>query len=162
LIAVQWVRETALRQNVQALTDDLQDHKESITNMLSRIGRNETEIQRLDGLKTTLTSQVKTNEALISTLKVDLDKMTAEKERCERLSEEYRKVVEKANESIKVQNDAIKKQNEEMQKLMEDRNQVVTKFNALAKEYQDLVDKWNKQQEDLAKAATNAPAPPRK
>jgi hypothetical protein len=34
----------------------------------------------------------------------------------------------------------------------------VKKFNALAAEHNDLVTKWNKQQEELAAAATNAPA----
>ncbi len=45
-----------------------------------------------------------------------------------------------------------------MKKLAEDRNAMVVKFNDLAKQYGDLVDKWNKQQEELAKAATNPPA----
>ncbi len=157
LIAVQWVRETDLRTNVQTLTDEGQNKSEYITNLVSRIDKNEKEILRLDGDKNRLTGQVKTNEEQIASLKLNLEKTTFEKERFEKLSDDYRKVVEKANENIKVQNDAIKKQNEDLQKLMEDRNTVVTKFNALAKEYKDLVEKWNKQQEDLAKAATNAP-----
>ncbi len=158
LIAFQWVRETDLRKDVQALTDEGQNKSEYITNLVSRIDKNEREIQRLDGIKNTLTGQVKTNEEQIASLKVSLDKANFEKDRFEKTAEEYRKVVEQANDSIKKQNEAIKKQNEDMQKLMEDRNAVVTKFNGLAKEYKDLVDKWNKQQEDLAKAATNAPA----
>jgi uncharacterized membrane-anchored protein YhcB (DUF1043 family) len=45
-----------------------------------------------------------------------------------------------------------------MAKLAEDRNEVVKKFNKMAADYNDLAAKWNKQQEELAKAATNTPA----
>jgi len=40
----------------------------------------------------------------------------------------------------------------------EDRNEVVKKFNKMAADYNDLATKWNKQQEELGKAATNTPA----
>ena len=45
-----------------------------------------------------------------------------------------------------------------MTKLVEERNQVVTNFNKMAADFNDLATKWNKQQEELAKASTNAPA----
>jgi uncharacterized membrane-anchored protein YhcB (DUF1043 family) len=44
-----------------------------------------------------------------------------------------------------------------MAKLAADRNEVVKKFNKMAADYNDLAAKWNTQQEELAKAATNAP-----
>ena len=44
-----------------------------------------------------------------------------------------------------------------LKKLVEERNANVAKFNKLAAEYNDLVNKWNKQQEEISKGATNAP-----
>jgi hypothetical protein len=45
-----------------------------------------------------------------------------------------------------------------MKKLAEERNQMVVKYNEMATNYNALTTKWNKQQEDLARAATNAPS----
>jgi len=46
-----------------------------------------------------------------------------------------------------------------MAKLSEDRNEVVKKFNKMAADYNDLQRNGTRQQEELAKAATNTPAP---
>ncbi len=158
LIAFQWVRETDLRKNVQKLNDNIHDHLEKIQALDVNIKRDEAEIQRLDGLKNQLTQTVKSNVAQISLLTRDLEKATNETNRLNGQVAAYKAALETANDSIKKQNEDIKKQNEDMAKLAEDRNEVVKKFNALATNYTDLATKWNKQQEDLAKAATNAPA----
>jgi len=44
-----------------------------------------------------------------------------------------------------------------LKKLVDDRNETVRKFNAMASNYNALASNWNKLQEDIAKAATNAP-----
>jgi chromosome segregation ATPase len=158
LISFQWVRETDLRKNVQSLTDTVHDKMESIQNLQVSIKRDESEIQRLDGIKNLLTQTVKSNDLQISTLVKSLEKATNEVERTQHQMEAYKDALLAANESIKKQNEEVKRQNEEMAKMVEDRNEVVTKFNKMAADYNDLAAKWNKQQEDLAKAATNAPA----
>jgi chromosome segregation ATPase len=158
LIAVQWVRETDLRKNVQALTDTIHDKSEAIQNLQVQLHRDEEEIRRLDGLKNDLTATVRSNRLEIANLSKALDKANVENEKNLRQVEIYKDAVKTANDSIVKQNEEIKKQNEEMKKLAEDRNEMVKKYNDLAKQYSDLADKWNKQQEDLAKAATNTPA----
>ena len=158
LISFQWVRETDLRKSVQSLTDTVHDKMENIQNLQASVKRDEAEIQRLDGIKNQLTQTVKSNDVQISTLIKNLEKATNEVEKTQRQVEAYKGALEAANDSIKKQNDEVKKQNEEMAKLAEDRNEVVKKFNKMAADYNDLAAKWNKQQEDLAKAATNTPA----
>ncbi len=158
LIAYQWVRETDLRKQLQALTDTVHDKSEAIQNLQGSVKRDEAEIQRLDALKTQLTQTVKSNEVRITGLGKDLDKATNALDHAEKQIAVYKDAVERANDSIKSQNETIKSQNEEMKKLVEDRNAMVQKFNKMAADYNDLAKKWNEQQEMLAKQATNAPA----
>jgi chromosome segregation ATPase len=157
LIAFQWVRETALRKEVQALTNSVQDKSETILNHEATIRREEAEIQRLDGIKKELTERVKTNEVQIAMLMKSYDRATNELDRVQKQGEVYKEALAHANENIAKQNEDIRKQNEDMKQLAEDRNEIVNKFNKVAKDYNDLVIKWNKQQEELAKMATNTP-----
>ncbi len=158
LISYQWVRETDLRKNVQHLTDTVHDKMENIQNLQASITRDEGEIKRLDGLRISLTDTVKSNEVHISTLVRTLDKTTNELVRANMQVDAYKEAIARANDAIKTQNENIKKQNEDMAKLSEERNEVVKKFNKMAADYNDLANKWNKQQEELAKMATNSPA----
>jgi chromosome segregation ATPase len=162
LISYQWVRETDLRKQVQNLTDTVHDKMEGIQNLQSTVKHDEGEIVRLDGLKNALTQTVKSNDVQISTLVRAVEKATNEIDRAERQMAVYKDAIETANENIKRQNAEIKTQNDEMAKLAEERNDVVKKFNKMAADYNELANKWNKQQEELAKAATNTPAPPKK
>ena len=159
LISFQWVRETDLRKQVQGLTDTVHDKMENIQGLQSNIKHDESEIVRLDGLKNALTQTVKSNDLQISALIKSVEKMTNELDRAERQMDVYKGAIETANENIKKQNEEIKTQNDEMAKLSEERNEVVKKFNKMAADYNELANKWNKQQEELAKAATNQPAP---
>lgn len=161
LISFQWVRETDLRRTVQKQTDTIQDKLELVQNLQSAVKRDEAEIQRLDGLKTQLTQQVKSNALEIAGLYRELEKGTNELERTRASLEGFKDALTKANDNIRRQNEDIKKQNEEMAKLAEERNEVVKKFNKAATDYNDLAAKWNNQQEELAKAnaaMTNAAA----
>lgn len=157
MISFQWVRETDLRKHVQSLTDTIHDKMENIQGLQSAVKHDETEIVRLDGLKNSLTQTVKSNNLQISTLVRAVEKATNDVERAEKQIDVYKNALDTANDNIKKQNDDIKTQNEEMAKLAADRNEVVKKFNKMAADYNDLAAKWNKQQEELAKAATNAP-----
>jgi len=162
LISYQWVRETDLNKKVQALTDTVHEKLENIQGLQSTVKHDETEIVRLDGLKTTLAQTVKSNDTQISLLVRAVEKATNDVERAERQIDVYKDALTAANDNIKKQNDDIKAQNEEMAKLAADRNEVVQKFNKMAADYNDLAAKWNKQQEELAKQATNTPAKPQK
>jgi chromosome segregation ATPase len=158
LISFQCVRETELNKKLQILADTVHDKLESIQNLQSAVKHDESEIVRLDGLKSALTQTVKSNDTQISFLVRAVEKATNEVDRADRQIEVYKGSLETANENIKKQNDEIKTQNEEMAKMAADRNEVVKKFNKMAADYNDLAAKWNKQQEELAKTATNTPA----
>jgi septal ring factor EnvC (AmiA/AmiB activator) len=158
LIAFQWVRETGLRKNIQDLTDTVHNKLEAIQGLQATVHRDEGEISRLDGLRNELTATVKSNRLEISTLQKDLEKAELENEKNQKQMALYKDAVQKANENIQTQNEEIKKQNEEMAKLAKERNDIVLKFNNIASNYNELIGKWNKQQEDLAKGATNSPS----
>jgi chromosome segregation ATPase len=158
LISFQWVRETDLHKKVQALTDTVHDKLENIQNLQSAVKHDEAEIVRLDGLKTVFAQTVKSNDTQMSLLVRAVEKATNEVDRAGRQIEVYKSALETANQNIKKQNEDIKRQNEEMAKLADDRNEVVKKSNKMAADYNDLAAKWNKQQDELARQATNTPA----
>ena len=158
LISFQWVRETHMQKDIQDLNNTIHDKLEAIQNLQANVKRDETEIQRLDGLKNQLTQTVHSNDLQIAALFKDVEKATNEVDREARQIEVYKSALETANDNIKKQNEDIKRQNEEMAKMAQERNEVVKKYNKMAADYNDLAQKWNKQQEELAKQATNAPA----
>lgn len=158
LIAFQWVRETDLRKDLQKNADLIHDKAEAIQNLTASVKRDEAEIQRLDGVKKELTDLVKSNNLQIAAMYKEHEKATNELDRSKQQVEVYKEAIQKANENILKQNEDIKKQNEDMQKMVEERNEVVKKYNKMAADFNELVNKWNAQQEELAKAATNAPA----
>ncbi|HYG36684.1 MAG TPA: hypothetical protein VEC99_17955 [Clostridia bacterium] len=158
LMAFQWVREADLRREVQRLTDSVRNEQEKVRNLQAAISYDEAEIQRLDGLKKQFAQTLESNDVRIVSLTRNLERTAAELKRSESQIKAYKEALETANESIKRQNEDIKRQNEEMAKLAEERNEIVKKFNNMATDYSDLAAKWNKQQEELARAATNAPA----
>lgn len=157
LISYQWVHETDLNKQVQGQADTIHDKMENIQNLQITLKHDEGEIVRLDGIKNSLTQTLKSNDVQISTLVRAGEKATNELDRAQKQIDVYKDAITTANDNIKKQNDTIKAQNDEMAKLADDRNEVVKKFNKIAADYNDLAAKWNKQQEDLAKAATNAP-----
>lgn len=163
LISYQWVRETDLRRTVQKQTDTIQDKLDAIQSLQSAVAHDEKEIQRLDGLKTQLTQEVKSNMVELASVYKALDKGTNELERTREQLATYKDALASANENIKKQNEDIKTQNEEVAKLVKERNEMVTNYNKAVSDFNDLAAKWNKQQQELAKAATNAPpAAPKK
>ena len=158
LISFQWVRETQLRKDYQALTDQEHDKAQQVIDLTANVKRDEAEIQRLDGLKNQLTATVKTNEITIGSLHHDLEHATNEVERLDKQVGAYKDALATANDRLTKQNEDIKKQNAEILKVSEERNEFVKKLNKMTADYNDLASRWNKQQEELAKAATNAPA----
>ncbi len=158
LIAFQWVRETRLRKDVQALTDTIHDKAEAVQGLEVTVRQNNDEIKRIDEIKSKLTQTIKSNDVQLLSLMKDLDKAQTENERTKGQIDAYKQAIERANVSIKAQNDNIKKQNEEMVKLAEERNTIVSNYNKVAKDFNELAARWNKQQEELAAAATNAAA----
>src|SRR6266550_4316520 len=158
LSAFQWVRETGLRKDLQHLTNVVQDKSQAILNLEANARLNREEIQRLDGQRKQLTETVKSNDLQIASLSRDLEKATNDLQKTEKQMLVYKDAYQRTSENLTNANLTITEQNERMKKLAQEGNDVVKKFNELNVKYSDLVDKWNKQQEELAKQATNAPA----
>jgi len=158
LIAFQWVRETDLRKKLQQLTNVVHDKSEAILNLEANARRDRDEIRRLDDLRKQLTQTVKSNEMQIVNLSKDLEKATNELQRTEKQMIAYKDAYQKTSENLTNANQRILEQNEQTKKLAREGNELVKKFNDLNGKYSELVERWNKQQQDIAKQATNAPA----
>ena len=93
----------------------------------------------------------------ISYLSTELEKATNDLRKTEKQMLVYKDAYQRTSENLTNANQAIVEQNERMKKLAEEGNDVIKKFNKLNADYTALVNKWNQQQEELAKQATNAP-----
>jgi len=140
------------------LTNVVQDKSQAILNLEANARLNREEIQRLDGQRKQLTETVKSNDLQIASLSRDLEKATNDLQKTEKQMLVYKDAYQRTSENLTNANLTILEQNERMKKLAQEGNDVVKKFNELNVKYSELVDKWNKQQEELAKQATNAPA----
>ena len=159
LIWFQWKRETVNQQSRQTLTDRLHERDEKIQSQDGLIRTTQAEVVRLDALKKELTEQVKSNNVQIVSLDKDLDRNKAENEVKTKQLAAYKEALDRANEAIKKQNEDVARQNEELKKVADDRNELAKKYNKAVGEFNELAAKWNMLQDQLAKAATNAPPP---
>ena len=151
LCAVQWVRESHLRQDVADLHRTVFLKLEMIQNLESQLEQAKEEITRLDNIRIELNGVIKTNKEEILSLTKYSEKLEKEIEANKAQIAVYKDAVEKANENIKRQNEDIKKQNEEMKQLAADRNVTVEKYNKVVEQYNELVKQFEKFQEDAAK-----------
>jgi len=157
LIAFQWVRETELRKRLQELTNVVHDKSEAVMNLEANVRRDRDEIQRLDSERKRLDQTVKSNTTQIASLSHSLDRATNDIKTAEQNILRYKEAYERTSVNLTNANTIIVEQNTKMKKMAEEANGVVSKYKDLYAKYDELVDKWNKQQADLAKAATNAP-----
>ncbi len=157
LVAFQWVRETDLRKRLQDLTNVVHDKTEAILNLEAAVRRDHEEIQRLDTQRKQLTQTVKSNDMQIAQLSKDLDKATNDLQKTEKQMLVYKDAYQRTSENLTNANQTILEQNERMKKLAEEGSEVVRKFNKLTADYNALAERWNQQQEELARQATNAP-----
>ena len=155
LIAFQWHREAALREQIQKITNTGQDHLENIRGLQSTLKNSDEEIKRLDALKTDLAATVKTNQTQIAALMKAVEKSDGEVEKERKQVESYKTTLEAQNLKILEQNKGVEKLKEAFQSMVAQRNDAVSNYNKLAKDYSDLVQKWNDAQ---AAAASNAAA----
>lgn len=159
LIWFQWKRETINQQSRQTLTDRLHDRDEKIQSQDGLIRTTQAEVVRLDTLKKDMTEQIKSNNLQIVSLTKDLDRNKADNEVKTKQLAAYKEALDRANESIQKQNEDVARQNEQLKKVAEERDEIVKKYNKAVTEFNELASKWNALQEQLAKAATNAPPP---
>jgi septal ring factor EnvC (AmiA/AmiB activator) len=160
LVTFQWVREAELRRKLQGLSDTVNVKVQATQSLQADLKTGAAEIERLAALRNQLADTVQSNSARLAQVVLELEQATNETARLQRSLASYKEALQTANDNLQKQNADIKRQNQEMTKLIEDRNDAVRKFNKIAADYNALAVKWNKQQEDLARRATNASAPP--
>jgi chromosome segregation ATPase len=152
LSAFQWNRETRLHADRQTLQDKLTARDENIQSLQATIKRIESDVARLETVKTELTDTVKSNRLEIDGLKKNLYRTEKEGDALREQITAYKTAVEKQNESLKRQNEIITELNGRMKELAEERNGFVEKYNKLAKDYNQVVKEYN----ELAEKITNA------
>jgi chromosome segregation ATPase len=131
LLAVQWHRESVLRQQLQRSDNTTRSVSETIGSLQSDVSRLEAEIMRIEGLRQELATNAVAREAEVAKLKGEVTSL--------------RDALTKANQNITTQNDALKK-------LAHERDDAVQRYNQLAVDYNTLVERWNAQQQALTNA----------
>lgn len=150
LVAVQWVRESRLRQQLQNVLDSVQGKNQSMADLQEQLKRSEEHVQRIEKLRGELAQQLETNSATTLTLRNELDRLRTEAAQSKLSLANYKTMLERANQSIKQQNQDISQQNEELKSLATERNELAAKYNKLAKDFDELAKRWNEQQKELA------------
>lgn len=136
LLAVQWHRESVLREQLQRSDTTTRSVSETIGSLQSDVSRLEAEITRIESLRQQLATNAIAREVELARLKAD--------------AESLRAALTKANQNITVQNDALKQ-------LGSERDDAVQRYNQLAVDYNALVERWNAQQRALTNAVRALP-----
>jgi len=131
LLAVQWHRESVLRQQLQRSDKATRSVSETIDSLQGDVSRLEAEITRIDGLRQQIMTDIVAREAEAARLKAEVKSLGV--------------ALTKANLNITVQNGALKS-------LASERDDAVQRYNQLAVDYNALVERWNAQQQALTNA----------
>lgn len=152
LCLVQWQRETNLTRDKSKLTNDVYTNKVVIQGLEVTLKRTQDEVNRLEGIRTTLEDTVKTNEAKIKGLSTELEDTIQDRDAKRLQVEQYKTALDQANENIKTQNEAILKQNELLKTVAEQRDQQIEEYKKLLEKYNQVVGEYNKLVEEVKKA----------
>ena len=156
----QWHREARLYGSLENLRKEVHDKKVALLESAAAIKRTQDEVARIDGIRTDLTAQLRTNKLELDRLSNSNQWLRAMIENNEKQVDAYKEVVEKANDAIKKQNEMIVEQNEKMLELVKQRDEFVERYKKLADDYntlggdyqklqglyEELVNRWNEQQ----------------
>jgi chromosome segregation ATPase len=160
LCAFQWVRETRLRQRVEALEGEKLKVAEEKATAESQGQRFQQEIQRIEAERTELFRTVEKHNDQVGTLKAEAAAAKQEVERLAKQAAAFKEALDRVNGNTERANEQISKLNTDLRRVAEERNKAVERFNELSarrdeelKRYNDLVAQWNVQQEALKKAA---------
>jgi len=145
--ALQWSREAKLHGEMRNLGNQNFKALSEIQNLQQSLKMTQEEVKRVETIRETLASTIKSNRVTISELSEEVQKLnqdlkiqTAKAE----MVEQYKQAFDKANENLKRQNEIIQTQNEKMKQLADDRNEMVGRFNKLATDYKSLGDDYGK------------------
>ena len=157
LIAFQWHRETKLRQDVQNLTNTVQDKLENIQNQQAALKGAYEEIKRLDGLRIGLTETVKSNQTQIALGMKELEKSDQEVEKGLKQIEAYKGALQQSEKNNKTLVENEKTLKESLKQFSTEYGKLVANYTNTVAKYEELAKQWNAAQAAAAAAATNAP-----
>lgn len=147
LNAYQWHREAQLRKRLDAHALDLQRKDSEIRSLRENLAAQESEVQRLAGIREGLDALIQSNRTEIARLRQEsaaLQREAQEQTAAAAQLEQYRDAFEKANENLRRQNEIIASQNQRLKEIADGRNQIVEQFNKLAQDYKALGDDYSK------------------
>lgn len=145
--AVQWFREARLHGRIENLGQQIFQKSSEIQGLHQSLRISEEEIKRLEHIRDTFGTTLKSNRVVIAQLQEESDKFRRDAQiqaAKAAQGEQYKEAFNKANESLKAQNEIIRNQNTKMKELAEAQNTVVQRFNKLAGEYQSLAGDYQK------------------
>lgn len=160
LCAFQWVRETRLRQRVEALEGEKGKVADEKVAAEAQGQRFQQEIQRIESERAELFRTVEANNARVAALKTEAAVAKQEVERLAKQAAALKEALDRVNANTERANEQISRLNTDLRRLADERNKAVERFNELAarrdeelKRYNELVTQWNAQQEAIKKAA---------
>lgn len=155
VVGIQWAAEGRLRKQMEEMAKELRGQSHAALNQELALRKAQEEIQRLESVRQQLNNTVKTNTEALVTFSKRLQGVGQELGTWQKQSELYQSALSQANDSINRQNEDIRKQNEDIKRLASYRDELIAKYNKLAADHNELVRRWNKQQEELARATSN-------
>ena len=162
LAAVQWVREVGLRKHMQQQDNTQHQQEEIIRDLRAGLLQAQTEIRRLEELRTGLSAQAITGEKETVALRRELKQSEDKVAQLIRNSQSYSQALQTANQNIRQANDNIQHQNHDLQQLAEERNTAVKRLKELAQDYSRLTaDLKRTQPEPVTNSPQIRPGEPR-
>jgi chromosome segregation ATPase len=149
--AVQWYREAKLHGRNEGLAREIYRKSTEIQNLQQTVKIHEDDIKRLEHIRETFGTTLKSNRTVIaqlqdSSVKFERESLIwkAKAEHADKAKDQYREAFDKANDNIKKQNEVIQKQNEKMLEIANAQKDVVERYNKLATDYKGLGDDYQK------------------
>lgn len=156
LVAVQWVREVGLRNQLQQQANTQQQQGEVIRDLRAGLLQAETEVRRLEKLRSGLSDQAISGEKETAALRQALKQSEGKVAQLLQQLQSYSQALQSANQNIRQANGNIQRQNQELQQLAQERNAAAKRLHELAQDYNRVVAELKQAQPGTV---TNSPQP---
>ncbi len=143
LCAWQWYAQTQQRNQIQSLNQLVYEKSLAIRDYTNSIATLNHQISEMDTRITELKGTVKTNQQLLATQRLELNRLYVTGESLTNQIAEFKEGVATLQTKLKEAYDGIKKQNESLQELVAQRDEFVKKYNDEVKDRNDVVAKYN-------------------
>ena len=157
LCAVQWYRESGLRQQAEAREKAFAEKEQKISALEKQLAQWDDEFKRFGGRMKELKESDETNRVALATAQAAQRKAELEAERAGKQVAEYEKAVDQQNDNLKRQNQALEQQSELLKKISAERDQLTAQLNARVQEYNSVVEKYNALAKQLEASAGKSP-----